>query len=78
MPLNCDPSSLAQAAACMSCLSPATHMEVQTYLLAIMAGQTPDPNALAAAAKSFQSLNPPTLAEIQVMLLCSIAQNLGL
>lgn len=56
----------------MSCLPAQTHLEVQTYLLALIAGKAPDPNALAQAAKEFQKLPATTLQEIQVYLLCQI------
>lgn len=70
--ISCDPNTLAQSSKCMACLSPATHMEVQTYLLALIAGGSTDPNTLAQQAKAFQALNPSTLQEIQAMLLCAI------
>jgi hypothetical protein len=74
--VNCDTNALALSAKCFDCLSPVTLLEVQTYLLAVIAGVSTDPNTLAAAAKSFQSLNPSTLAEVRVYLLCQIANAL--
>lgn len=81
MAVSCDPNSLAAAAtsAGMCCLSPATLLEVQTYLLQQMAivllgtAIPTDVNALAALAKDFQKLSPQTLLEVQDYLLCQIA-----
>lgn len=81
MAVSCDPNSLAQAAtaARMCCLSPATHIEVQTYLLQQMAivllgsAIPTDPSALAQTAKAFQTLSSTTQLEVQTYLLCQIA-----
>lgn len=73
MAVNCDPSALAQAAKCFFCLNASTQMEVQTYLLQQIAGDTSTPSQLAQKAAAFMALNPSTLREIQTYLLCVIA-----
>jgi len=77
MALSCDPNDLAAIAKCMQCENPRTHLEIQTYLLALIAGTSTDPDVLAGLAKSFQNENPVTLQQIQVYLLCQIATALG-
>lgn len=47
-------------------------MQVQTYLLAVLAGGSTDPNVLAEQAKCFKCLSTTTLLEIQVYLLCQL------
>lgn len=71
--IACDTNSLADAAKCFGCLSPETQLQVQTYLLAQIAGGSTDPNTLAAQAKAFQQLPNSTLGEVQAYLLCQIA-----
>jgi hypothetical protein len=46
--------------------------EVQTYLLAVIAGGSLDPNTLMQQAACFRCIPKGMLAEIQVMLLCNI------
>jgi len=77
MAISCDPNDLAAIAKCMQCENPRTHLEIQTYLLALIAGVTTDANALALLAKNFQTLEPVTLQQVQVYLLCQIATALG-
>lgn len=72
MAVSCDPNALVDAAKCFSCLPPVTNLEVQTYLLAVLAGVTTDPNALAALANQFKTLSPTTLIEVQTYLLCQL------
>jgi hypothetical protein len=73
MAQSCEPNDLAAAAKCFKCLSPDTLLQVQTFLLARLAGVTTDPNALAQLAKDFQRLPDATLVEINTLLLCRIA-----
>lgn len=73
MAQNCDPNALVQAAACMRCIPDGMQAEVQTLLLAIIAGGSLDPTTLANQAKCFKCLPPETLLEVQVFLLCQIA-----
>lgn len=72
MSVSCDPNDLATAARCFDCLPPSIQLNVQTYLLAVIAGGSTDPNTLAAAASAFQSESAQTLAEIRAYLLCQI------
>lgn len=69
---DCDPNTLLAESACMSCLTPVLHAQVQTYLLALLAGASTDPNTLIEAAKCFKCLSPPQLLEVQVYLLCQL------
>ncbi len=77
MAISCDPQALVTATSCYSCLSDVTQMQIQTYLLALIAGVTTDPNALAALARGFQGLDPLPAQQIQVYLLCQIATAAG-
>lgn len=77
MALNCDPSSLANAATCFSCDIPiGEQAAVQSYLLAqialnLGAISSADPSTLANAARCFMSCGADTLA-VQNYLLCLI------
>ena len=71
--ISCDPNTLAQNAAAFKELPPQALMEVQTYLLALLAGGSIDPNTLAQQAKAFKSEGQATLNEINTRLLCLIA-----
>lgn len=77
MAISCDTNDLASVAKCFTCLSPVTQQQVQTYLLALIAGTSTDPDTLADAAKCFDCLSPATLQQVQVYLLCQIATALG-
>ena len=77
MAISCDPNALAALATCMQCENPKTHLEIQTYILAVIAGLTTDADALALLAKDFQRLSPATLQQIMVYELCQIATALG-
>lgn len=70
--VSCDPNDLLAAAKCFSCLD-GMHAQVQTYLLAVIAGASLDPNVLLANAKAFQQLQGASLMEVQNYLLCQIA-----
>jgi len=74
MAVNCDPSSLADAAKCFdSCIPPGDQLAVQTYLLAVIAGVALDPSALANAARCFQQCIPKgEQLAVQNYLLCLI------
>jgi len=72
MPQSCEPNDLAAAAKCFKCQS-GNLMEIQTYLLARLAGGSMDPDTLAQQAKEFQSLPDSTMEEIQTRLICQIA-----
>lgn len=75
MAVNCDPSSLANAAKCFdSCIPPGEQLAVQTYLLAVIAGGSLDPSVLANAAKCFDTCIPQgEQLAVQNYLLCQIA-----
>ncbi len=75
--ISCDPNDLAGLAKCFNCESPVTLQQIDTYLLALIAGTSTDPNTLALAAKCFDCLPPATLQQVQVYLLCQIATALG-
>lgn len=72
MAISCDTNDLAALAKCFNCLGMATNQQIQTYLLALIAGASTDPNVLAAAAKDWSDVPPATLQQIQVYLLCQI------
>lgn len=72
MAISCDANDLAAAAKCFKCID-GDLMEVQTYLLAVLAGGSLDPNVLAAQAKCFKCLPPATLYEVKTQLLCQLA-----
>lgn len=72
MAVDCTPNGLAEAAKCFVCLPPASQTQVQTYLLAVIAGGSTDPNVLLEQAKAFQGISPAALLEIQTYLLCQI------
>ena len=82
MAINCDPSSLANAARCFEqCIPPGGQLAVQTYLLAQIANSlnsaiSTDPSALATAASSYMRLTGFQL-EVQAYLLCQIASASG-
>lgn len=67
--MACEPNTLAEDAKCL-CLSVEQHMQVQTFLLATLAGGSLDPNVLAAQAAHLQSINPGMLMSIKTLLLC--------
>lgn len=56
-------------ARCFKCLPEATSFEVQTYLLAYIAGGSTDPDTLANQARAFQSLSWTSLMELKLWLL---------
>jgi hypothetical protein len=70
---SCDPSDLAAASKCFCGLSDRELLEVQTYLLAVIAGGSTDPSALAASAKAFGGLPDGVLTQVQAYLACQIA-----
>ena len=70
--LSCDPAALVAAAKCGTCLGPKTHLEIQTYLLTLIAGVSPDLPTLTQASKCFKCVPSETLLEIQTYLLCQI------
>jgi hypothetical protein len=75
MPVDCSNTNALAAAACsFQCLNPPTLLEVQTYLLAIIAGGTTNAATLQdqARAAGFCCLSPDTLREVQAYLLCQI------
>lgn len=73
MPVTCTTSALAEAAKCFTCLSPADHAAIQTYLLAVIAGGSTDPATLLASAKCFTCVPDGELKRIGVYLLCQAA-----
>jgi hypothetical protein len=74
MAVNCDPSTLANAATCFDCdIPPGQQLAVQTYLLAVIAGGSLDPTTLANAARCFQDCIPKgQQLAVQNYLLCQI------
>lgn len=70
--MACDPNTLAREARCLSCLSPRTQLEVQTYQLAVIAGGSLDPNTLAKQAKGFSGMPPAVLEWMKTYLLCQL------
>jgi len=79
MALNCDPSSLAAAANCFSCVGPpGEQMAIQTYLLTQIALNlgaitSADPSVLANAARCFESCIPHGMQlAVQNYLLCQL------
>lgn len=72
MAVDCDPNALQEAAKCFKCIPQGAQAEVQTYLLAVIAGGSLDPNTLMQQAAQFQQIPKGMLGEIQVMLLCNI------
>jgi hypothetical protein len=77
MAINCDPSSLAAAANCFSCVvPPGDQIALQTYLLAqialnLGAVTSADPSTLANAATGFMQTIPPGMQlAVQSYLLC--------
>ena len=75
--MACEPNTLASDARCFTCLTPVQHMEVQAYLLAVLAGGSTDPNTLAREARCFRCLPPALLEQVKAYLLCQIATNGG-
>lgn len=72
MAVSCDPNDLLAKSKCFRCLD-GMHQEVQTYLLAVIAGASLDPDVLLANAKAFQKLTGASQIEVQNYLLCQIA-----
>lgn len=72
MAVSCDPNDLLQAAKCFKCIPEGTQAEVQTYLLAVIAGGSLDPNTLMAQAACFKCIPKGMLPEVMAMLLCNI------
>lgn len=71
-PSPCDPDTLLAAAKCFECIPPGAQAQVQTYLLAVLAGASLDPNVLLEQAKCFRCLDG-WHAQVQTYLLCQIA-----
>lgn len=73
MPISCDPNDLAQAAACFDkCIPPGDQLAVQTYLLAVIAGESIDPNALMQKAACMKCIPKGMQLEVMLYLLCQI------
>ena len=73
MAIDCDPSTLANDARCFqSCIPNEMQQAIQTYLLAVIAGESLDPDTLLEKAKCFKCLDGMQ-AEVQSYLLCAIA-----
>jgi hypothetical protein len=74
MSIACDSQSLATAAAGLEMqLSEAQLVAAQTYLLALIAGQSTNAQSLANLSAPFQSLTIQELLAINAALLCQIA-----
>lgn len=69
--VNCDPNALMAQAKCLECIPPGLQAEVQTFLLAVIAGGSLDPNVLMAQAKCFRCIDGMH-PEVQTYLLCQI------
>ncbi len=69
---ECDPSTLVSDARCLSCLSPIQNLEVQTYLLATLAGVSTDPNELIRLSSAFRGTPVGALQWIKTYLLCQL------
>ena len=52
------------------------HAPIQTYLLALLAGESLDPNVLMEKAKCFKCIPAGMQAEVQIYLLCKLANDL--
>lgn len=74
MPVDCDASSLANAARCFNdCIPKGEQLAVQTYLLAVIAGGSMDPSTLANNARCFFDCIPKgQQLAVQNYLLCQI------
>ena len=76
MALSCTPASLEASAACFHCFTPKQQLEIQTYLLFLIAGQattTANISAVMAKAACFHCLTEKQLMEIQAYLTCLAA-----
>lgn len=71
MPISCDPSSLAAAAACY-CYDAQMMQAVQIVLLREIAGSTLTPEQLSAAARCF-CFDTETQAKVKNLLLCELS-----
>lgn len=81
MAINCDPSTLPNAARCFEqCIPPGDQQAVQTYLLAqianSLAGTSTDPQTLAGLSAPFLRLKGIE-QDVQLYLLCAIASASG-
>lgn len=73
MAISCEPSDLAEAAACFECIDANLRPSIELYLLRSIAGlEDQTPQDLAEAAKCFACLDPKRAKEIAVYLLCEI------
>lgn len=75
MAVDCDPNSLMEQAKCFKCIPNGIQMEIQTYLLAVIAGGSTDPAVLMEQAKCFRCIPQGMQAEVQTMLLCNIVNS---
>ena len=76
MALSCTPQALESAAACFHCFTPKQQLEIQTYLLFLVAGQattTANITAIQAKAACFHCMPEKQLMEIQAYLTCLAA-----
>lgn len=71
--MACDTNSLINLARTFSSLGAMQHMQVQTYMLALLAGGSTDPSTLAQAARCFSCLTPAQLQQVKAYLLCQLA-----
>lgn len=72
MAISCEPNDLLEAAKCFGCIPAGTQAEVQTYLLAVIAGGSLDPNTLMQQAACFRCVPKGMLPEVMAYLLCAI------
>jgi hypothetical protein len=76
MALVCTPQALESAASCLHCLTPRQQLEVQTYLLFLIAGQattTANITAVVAKASCLHCLTDKELMAVQAYLTCIAA-----
>lgn len=60
-------------ARCFRCLPEATHFEIQTYILSVIAGGSTDPAVLVNQARGLAALSWQSLTEVKVYLLATLA-----
>ena len=77
MAVPTDPSLLAQAAACMSCVPRGMEQEIMIYLLQQIAGNTQTTDQLMESAKCIKCVPAGSQPEVIIYLLISIANAVG-
>ena len=75
--MACDVTTLLRDARCAPCLSPDENLQVQTFLLASLAGVSTDPNVLMRLAACFSCMSIMQLMQVKSYLLCQFAGDGG-